>query len=146
MTTMTDKKPLYKLCPADTFSFIPLSAVFAAFGGVTLWLYLRDNGIMFFTGIIAILLLGVIIYSVYCQVFVKMLVYEDGFYYRKGFSQGKFYSYSEISEASESQKHNPNGSTSWCFHFTTADGQQFSFTCPMNQTDGIDYMLDKING
>ncbi len=143
---MSTKKPIYMLCPTDMFSFIPMSVVFLVFGGFTVWSYIKSNGIMFFSGPLALLMLGIIIYGVYCRLFVKLLVYEGGFYYQKGFSKGKYYKYSDIKEASDSQKHNPNGSTSWCFHFTTADGQQFDFTCPMNQSDGIDFMLDKING
>lgn len=142
---MTGKKPLFKLCAIDTFSFIPVSIATAVFGGITIWLHLRDNGIMLFTGALTALMLCIIIYSVYCCIFVKLHVFEDGFYYKNGFSKGKFFKYSEIIEAAENQKHNPNGSTSYCFRFTTADGTKYDFICPMSQSDGIDYMIDTIN-
>ena len=145
MVIMTGRKPLYKLCPVDTFSFIPVSIATAVFGGVTIWLYLKDNGIMFFTGALTALMILIIIYSVYCCIFVKLNVFEDGFYYKKGFAQGKFYKYSEITEAAENQKHNPNGSVNYCFSFTASDGTKYDFICPMSQSDGIDYMIDIID-
>lgn len=145
MIILTGKKPLFKLCAIDTFSFIPVSIATAVFGGMTIWLHLRDNGIMLFTGALTALMLCIIIYSVYCCIFVKLHVFEDGFYYKNGFARGKFFKYSEITEAAENQKHNPNGSTSYCFRFTTSDGTKYDFTCPMSQSDGIDYMIDIIN-
>lgn len=142
---MSDKKPKYILSKADKFSLIPLSIFFLIPGVITVFLYLSDNGAMIFTGAFAAFGLALTIYSIYCTCFVRILVFEDGFLYQPNIFTKKHYDYAEIAEAWDTQKRNPNGSTSWFFNFKTLDGQQFSFACPMNQTDGIDYMLEIIN-
>ncbi len=142
---MKEKEIIFKLSKSDKSAIIPMLIFMAVTGGISLWLYLSDNGFFIFTALFFAFITAILIHTVYCLCFVKILVYEDGFLYQPNIFTKKHFNYSEISEAWDTQKHYPNNAVTWCFNFKTVDGQQFSFMCPMNQADGIDYMLDKIN-
>ena len=142
---MKEKEIIFKLSKSDKFSIIPMLIFMSVTGGISLWLYLADNGFFVFTALFFAFMTAILIYTFYCLCFIKVLVYEDGFLYQPNIFTKKYYDYSEISEAWDTQNHYANNTTTWTFNFKTVEGAQFSFTCPMNQTDGIDYMLDKIN-
>lgn len=73
--------------------------MFAAFGGLTAWLYNTDNGAFIFTGLFSTILLALVIATVYRLAFFKVLIGKDGFYYQTGPNNGKFYNYAEVEKA-----------------------------------------------
>lgn len=73
--------------------------MFAAFGGLTAWLYNTDNGAFIFTGLFSAILLALVIATIYRLAFFKVLIGKDGFYYQTGPSNGKFYNYAEVEKA-----------------------------------------------
>lgn len=73
--------------------------MFAAFGGLTAWLYSTDNGAFIFTGLFSAILLALVIATVYRLAFFKVLIGKDGFYYQTGPNNGKFYNYAEVEKA-----------------------------------------------
>ena len=73
--------------------------MFAAFGGLTAWLYSTDNGAFIFTGLFSAILLALVIATIYRLAFFKVLIGKDRFYYQTGPSNGKFYNYAEVEKA-----------------------------------------------
>lgn len=73
--------------------------MFAAFGGLTAWLYSTDNGAFIFTGLFSAILLALVNATVYRLAFFKVLIGKDGFYYQTGPNNGKFYNYAEVEKA-----------------------------------------------
>jgi len=73
--------------------------MFAAFGGLTAWLYSTENGAFIFTGLFSAILLALVIATIYRLTFFKVFIGKDGFYYQTSPSNGKFYSYAEVEKA-----------------------------------------------
>lgn len=73
--------------------------MFAAFGGLTVWLHSTNNGAFIFTGLFSAILLALVIATVYRLAFFKVLIGKDGFFYQTGPSNGKFYKYVEVEKA-----------------------------------------------
>ena len=71
------------------------SIMFAAFGGLTAWLYSTNNGAFIFTGLFSAILLALVIATGYRLAFFKVLIGKDGFYYQTGPSNGKLYNYAD---------------------------------------------------
>lgn len=142
---MKSKDWKYKV-GTDLFSFIPLLILLLVFGGVSLWLYLIDNGAVLFTGLFTAVILLLVIYSIYRYLFIKILVYEDGFYCQTKIGNGKYYKYSDIAQAWQSQGIETNGAAGNYFNFRTTDGDVIKFYFLPSQDEGIDYILTTING
>lgn len=73
--------------------------MFAAFGGLTAWLYSTENGAFIFTGLLSAILLVLVIATGYRLAFFKVLIGKDGFFYQTGPSNGRFYNYSDVENA-----------------------------------------------
>lgn len=73
--------------------------MFAVFGGLTVWLYSKDNGAFIFTGLFSAILLTLVIATIYRLAFFKVLIGKVGFYYQTSPSNGKFYNYAEVEKA-----------------------------------------------
>ena len=95
---MEDNKWKYKIGSRKTPVVLTL-IMFAAFGGLTAWLYSTDNGAFIFTGLFSAILLALVIATSYRLAFFKILIGKDGFYYQTGPSNGKFYNYAEVEKA-----------------------------------------------
>lgn len=73
--------------------------MFAAFGGLTAWLYSTENGAFIFTGLFSAILLALVIATIYRLAFFKVFIGKDGFYYQTSPSNGKFYNYTDVEKA-----------------------------------------------
>lgn len=132
----------YKLQP-DMFSFVPLAAGLLIFGGVSLWLYRSGNGAVLFTGILTAAMLGLTLYNLYRALFVRLLIGKYGFYFRTRPGRGTYYQYADIAEAWESSA---KGAASYYLNFRPAGGPVVKFAFQAYQSDGIDYLLEQVNG
>ncbi|MBQ8828300.1 MAG: hypothetical protein IJZ90_04100 [Clostridia bacterium] len=129
----------------DMFSFIPITVLLVVFGGVSVWLYIKDNGIVLFTGFLTALVLCIAVYNVYRCLFVKLLIGEDGFYLRTKPGNGKYYDYTEITEAWESEGKSANGVVNYYLNYKTADGNTVKFPFNAAQSESAEYLLSRIN-
>ena len=78
---MKHNDPIYELT-ADLFSLAPLSFALMIFGGATVWLYLAGNGAAILTGFLTVFIVIIGCYAFYRALFVKVLIYDGGFYHR----------------------------------------------------------------
>ena len=78
--------------------------MFAAFGGLTAWLYSTDNGAFIFTGLFSAILLALVIATGYRLVFYKVLIGKDGFYYQTNPFNGTYFSYQDITRSWEVER------------------------------------------
>lgn len=95
---MEDNRWKYKIRSRKLPVFLTL-IMFAAFGGLTVWLYSADNGAFIFTGLFSAILLALVIATSYRLAFFKVLIGKDGFYYQTGLSNGKLYNYTDVEKA-----------------------------------------------
>jgi hypothetical protein len=130
----------------DTFAFVPLSIALFVFGGISVWLYLADNGVFLFTGFITAVLLLLAVYNIYRGLVVKLLIDENGFYHQTKIGNGNYYKYSDITEAWQSEGRNTNGVVNHYLNYKTADGTVVKFFYTTSQEEGIEYLLARING
>lgn len=95
---MENRQWKYKI-RSDKMPVILTFIMFAAFGGLTAWLYSTNNGAFIFTGLFSAIMLALVIATVYRLAFFKVLIGKDGFYYQTGPGNGKFYNYVEVEKA-----------------------------------------------
>ncbi|HZJ78455.1 MAG TPA: hypothetical protein VFD52_06645 [Clostridia bacterium] len=142
---MENKHWEYKI-GGNLHSIIPALIVLAVFGCVSIWLYSSNNGAFVFTLALTALALLLTAYSIYRFLFVKILLGEDGFYHQTKPGDGKYYKYTDITEAWESSGKNQNGTTAYYCSFKTANGQVIKFAFLPLEADEVDYFLTNING
>lgn len=108
----------------------------ALFGGITLWLYKTNNGAFWFTGILTAFTAVIFILTIYRFIFYKVLISGDGFYYQTGIGNGRFYSYSEITDCRETERRIKRGIYGnrshrtdyyFFFEFTDSNGKKHKF-------------------
>lgn len=125
---------------------IPALIVMIIFGGVSVWLYSVKNGAFIFVSVLTALVLLIVAYSTYRFLFVKVLIGEDGFYHQTSPGNGKYYKYTEITEAWKSSGKNQNGTTECYCSYKTVDGALRKFLFSSFESDELDYFLIRING
>lgn len=125
---------------------ILLFILLAVFGGLSIWLHMSNNGAFIFAAFFTALILVLIAYSIYRLLVVKVLIGEDGFFHQTRPGNGKYYHYTEIAEAWESSGKTLNGTAGYYCSYKTADGQVVKFPFLPFESDGIDYLLIRING
>lgn len=130
----------------DLFSLFPVVITLLVFGGVSVWLYLFNNGMFIFTGFLTSVMLVILLYILYSYFFIKLLICEDGFYYQKGVGNGKYYKYTAIAEAWESEGKVTNGVINYYLNFKTENGRVIKFNFTAAQSEGIEYLLERVNG
>lgn len=131
---------------SDKFSFIPSFLMLLIFGGVSFWLYQSGNGALIFTGLFTVVVLIIIIFQIYRFLFAKTLVGERGIFYQTNPVNGKYYSFSEISEAWVSSGKAQNGYTHNLCCFKSDDGDVIKFNYTLAEEEAVDYFLIRING
>ena len=78
---------------------IPVLLLLALFGGLSIWLYVSDNGAFLFLFLLAILAFAILLAVLYRAFFVKVLLYEDGFYHKTRPGNGRFIGYRQLKKA-----------------------------------------------
>lgn len=123
---------------------VPALFLLAFFGGLTLWLYQSDNGAYFFSMILtvfAVVILGAVFYR---ALFVKVFIYEEGFYHQTKPGKGKCYSYSEIKKAWVSSGKASTGVNNFFCNYKTYDGQVVRFPFFLDESEGVDYLIERV--
>ena len=80
----------------DLFSLIPASVTLLVFGGTTVILKIKNNGMFIFTGLLSLAVIAIIAAVLYAHFFKKILIDDEGFYYKNGIGKAKYYS--EVTE------------------------------------------------
>lgn len=140
---MKNKDLKYKI-GKDWFSLIPMLLLLSVFGGISIWLYLSQNGAFIFTGFMTVLLILITLYVIYCCIFRKILIFEDGFYFQTDIGNGKYYKYSDIAKAWESDGKALNGVPTYYFNFRTSQGSVKRFSFLIADSDGIEYLINAV--
>lgn len=130
----------------DLFSLIPSGAALFIFGGATLLLKLSNNGMFLFTGFLSIAVALIIISVLYSHFFIKILIDETGFYYKKGILKAKYYKFSDVKEAWESSGRTRNGTLNYYLNFKTDDGTVKKFPFTADNAEGIDFLISEVMG
>ncbi|MDD6175863.1 MAG: hypothetical protein PUC59_08920, partial [Firmicutes bacterium] len=113
------------------------------FGVPGILLYRKENGAFLFFLILAACMTAVLFAVIYRAAFVKVLIYRNGFFHQKSPRKGRFYPYSQIRQAWISSDRPVGGPACWCSYQTTA-GQIFRFPFFLNESDGVDYLIEHV--
>lgn len=130
----------------DLFSLIPASITLLVFGGTTVILKIKNNGMFIFTGLLSLAVIAIIVAVLYAHFFKKILITDEGFYYKNGIGNAKYYKFSDIKEAWESSGMARNGANQYYLNFKTADGAVKKFTFTAANSDGVDFLIHKVMG
>ena len=139
------KKAKYEI-GYDLFSLVPAGVALLVFGGTTVILKIKNNGIFIFTGLLSIAVIAIIATVLYAHFFKKIRIDDEGFYYKNGIGKAKYYKFSDIKEAWESGGMAGNGANQYYLNFKTADGTVKKFTFTTVNSDGIDFLISKVMG
>ena len=130
----------------DLFSLIPASVALLVFSGTTIILKIKNNGIFIFTGLLSLAVIAIIASILYAHFFKKILIDDEGFYYKNGIGNAKYYKFSDIKEAWESGGMAGNGANQYYLNFKTADGTVKKFTFTAANSDRVDFLISKVMG
>lgn len=130
----------------DLFSLIPASVALLVFSGTTIILKIKNNGIFIFTGLLSLAVIAIIASILYAHFFKKILIDDEGFYYKNGIGNAKYYKFSDIKEAWESGGMAGNGANQYYLNFKTADGTVKKFVFTAANSDGVDFLISKVMG
>lgn len=130
----------------DLFSLFPAGLALFVFGGATVLLKLKSNGTFIFTGFLSLAVIIIIALVIYAYFFKKILINEEGFYFKNGISKAKFYKFSDIAEAWDSSGIARNGANRYYLNFKTADGivEKFPFTA--ENAEGVNFLISNVMG
>ena len=128
----------------DLFSLIPASVTLLVFGGTTVILKIKNNGMFIFTGLLSLAVIAIIAAVLYAHFFKKILIDDEGFYYKNGIDKAKYYKFSDIKEAWESSGMAGNGANQYYLNFKTADGIVKKFVFTTANSDGVDFLVSKV--
>ena len=130
----------------DLFSLIPASITLLVFGGTTVILKIKNNGMFIFTGLLSLAVIAIIVAVLYAHFFKKIIIDDEGFYYKNGIGKAKYYKFSDIKEAWESSGMARNGANQYYLNFKTADGAVKKFAFTAANSDGVDFIIHKVMG
>lgn len=130
----------------DLFSLIPASITLLVFGGTTVILKIKNNGMFIFTGLLSLAVIAIIVAVLYAHFFKKIIIDDEGFYFKIGIGKAKYYKFSDIKEAWESSGMARNGANQYYLNFKTADGAVKKFAFTAANSDGVDFIIHKVMG
>lgn len=139
-----DKEWKYKIDSGKT-PVILTFLMFGLFGGLTLWLYRKNNGAVIFTGIISALTVLVLILTIYRLLFYKVLISNEGFYYQTGIGNGKYYNYTDVEKAWISSGRSQNGGQGEYCNIALYNKNVIRFPFFHNDEKGVDYLIKRAN-
>lgn len=130
----------------DLFSLIPASITLLVFGGTTVILKIKNNGMFIFTGLLSLAVIAIIVAVLYAHFFKKIIIDDEEFYFKIGIGKAKYYKFSDIKEAWESSGMARNGANQYYLNFKTADGAVKKFAFTAANSDGVDFIIHKVMG
>ena len=123
---------------------IPSLIMLTLFGGVTIYLYTIHHGAFLFGLLLTIIMLVLTFLTIFRGIFVKLLIGEEGFYHQTKPGNGRYYKYSEIEEAWQSEGKELNGTTGLFCSYRTCTGNTVKFPFFPFEADGIEYFIERV--
>ncbi len=99
-----------------------------------------------FTGLLSLAVIAIIVAVLYAHFFKKILIDDEGFYFKIGIGKAKYYKFSDIKEAWVSSGMARNGANQYYLNFKTADGAVKKFAFTAANSDGVDFLIHKVMG
>ena len=114
------------------------------FGGVTLWLYLSENGAFFFGLLLTLVMLAIDLAAIYNTLFHKVLIGDKSLYYQTSPKNRKEYKYTEISKVWVSFGKTLNGTESAYCNVRLRTGEDIKFLFYPYDGEGIEYLTERV--
>ena len=113
-------------------------------GGFTFWLYTAHDGAVVGLGGLTAFFAIICVLSAYGAMSFKLLVDQNGFYFRTKPGNGRYYRYREIrSMWLATDKETDLQQATYC-NFETMDGKRSRFLVLDPQLDAVDYMIERV--
>ena len=113
-------------------------------GGFTFWLYTAHDGAFVGLGGLTAFFAIICVLSAYGAMSFKLLVDQNGFYFRTKPGNGRYYRYREIrSMWLATDKETDLQQATYC-NFETMDGKRSRFLVLDPQLDAVDYMIERV--
>ena len=140
---MEERNWKYKITGSWT-AVIAVAITTAVSGGFTFWLYTAHDGAFVGLGGLTAFFAIICVLSAYGAMSFKLLVDQNGFYFRTKPGNGRYYRYREI----RSMWLATDGMTdlqqaTYC-NFETMDGKRSRFLVLDPQLDAVDYMIERV--
>ncbi len=140
---MEERNWKYKITSSWT-AVIAVAITTAVSGGFTFWLYTAHDGAFVGLGGLTAFFAIICVLSAYGAMSFKLLVDQNGFYFRTKPGNGRYYRYREI----RSMWLATDGMTdlqqaTYC-NFETMDGKRSRFLVLDPQLDAVDYMIERV--
>ena len=140
---MEERNWKYKIAGNWT-AVIAVAITTAVSGGFTFWLYTAHDGAFVGLGGLTVFFAIICVLSAYGAMSFKLLVDQNGFYFRTKPGNGRYYRYREIrSMWLAPDKKTDLQQATYC-NFETMDGKRSRFLVLDPQLDAVDYMIERV--
>lgn len=140
---MEERNWKYKITSSWT-AVIAVAITTAVSGGFTFWLYTAHDGAFVGLGGLTAFFAIICVLSAYGAMSFKLLVDQNGFYFRTKPGNGRYYRYREIrSMWLATDKETDLQQATYC-NFETMDGKRSRFLVLDPQLDAVDYMIERV--
>ena len=140
---MEERNWKYKITSSWT-AVIAVAITTAVSGGFTFWLYTAHDGAFVGLGGLTAFFAIICVLSAYGAMSFKLLVDQNGFYFRTKPGNGRYYRYREIrSMWLATDKETDLQQATYC-NFETMDGKRLRFLVLDPQLDAVDYMIERV--
>ena len=140
---MEERNWKYKITSNWT-AVIAVAITTAVSGGFTFWLYTAHDGAFVGLGGLTAFFAIICVLSAYGAMSFKLLVDQNGFYFRTKPGNGRYYRYREIrSMWLATDKETDLQQATYC-NFETMDGKRSRFLVLDPQLDAVDYMIERV--
>ena len=140
---MEERNWKYKITSSWT-AVIAVAITTAVSGGFTFWLYTAHDGAFVGLGGLTAFFAIICVLSAYGAMSFKLLVDQNGFYFRTKPGNGRYYRYREIrSMWLATDKETDLQQATYC-NFATMDGKRSRFLVLDPQLDAVDYMIERV--
>lgn len=140
---MEERNWKYKITSNWT-AVIAVAITTAVSGGFTFWLYTAHDGAFVGLGGLTAFFAIICVLSAYGAMSFKLLVDQNGFYFRTKPGNGRYYCYREIrSMWLATDKETDLQQVTYC-NFETMDGKRSRFLVLDPQLDAVDYMIERV--
>lgn len=140
---MEERNWKYKITSSWT-AVIAVAITTVVSGGFTFWLYTAHDGAFVGLGGLTAFFAIICVLSAYGAMSFKLLVDQNGFYFRTKPGNGRYYRYREIrSMWLATDKETDLQQATYC-NFETMDGKRSRFLVLDPQLDAVDYMIERV--
>ena len=140
---MEERNWKYKITSSWT-AVIAVAITTVVSGGFTFWLYTAHDGAFVGLGGLTAFFAIICVLSAYGAMSFKLLVDQNGFYFRTKPGNGRYYRYREIrSMWLATDKETDLQQATYC-NFETVEGKRTRFLVLDPQLDAVDYMIERV--